>query len=388
MPLPMMRKSAAIRALTLACYPTSDIVTSPVRITVRSERASYQVLVGPGLLGRLVSLIKDVAVTPETTLVVTCPPVWRLHGRRVRSLVGGGRRPAIIPDGERAKTLRTVEYLYDELAGRGLDRSGTVVAFGGGVVGDVAGFAAATYLRGIRVVQVPTTLLAQVDSAVGGKTGVNLAAGKNLVGGFHAPALVICDTELLATLPRREFRSGLYEVIKYGVIASRPLLREVERDLPTILQCRPGALAGLVATCCRLKARVVSLDERESGLRRVLNFGHTVGHALEALTRYRRFRHGEAVALGMLAAAHVSMARGMLTSADGARLEALIRRLGGLPRVDDLGVSAALRLIARDKKVAGGRLHFVLARGLGATAIVPDVSRQELTAAMRSIGMK
>ena len=233
---------------------------------------------------------------------------------------------------------RQSRSIYDGMIRRRLDRSATLVAFGGGVVGDVAGFAAATYLRGIRLVQVPTTLLSQVDSAIGGKVGVNLPEGKNLVGSFHAPSLVVCDPDVLRTLPRREFRAGLYEVVKYGVIASRQLFERVSSSLPAIFGQDTAVLSELIADCCRIKARVVELDEREAGPRRVLNFGHTVGHALEAITKYRRFRHGEAVAYGMLAAARLSAARGMLTPDDEARLQDVIKRMGPLPPVWDSSV--------------------------------------------------
>ncbi len=358
----------------------------PVRIDVRSERASYPVLIGPGLLSRLPELLRSHGVTGDR-LVVSCPPVWRLHGHRLQA-VAGPLEPALIPDGERAKTLLTVTRIYEALVTRRFDRSASLIAFGGGVVGDVAGFAAATYLRGIRLVQIPTTLLAQVDSSVGGKVGVNLPAGKNLVGAFHPAALVVCDPELLASLPRREFRAGLYEVVKYGVIRSRPLFDRIVRDLKAIFAHDPAVLTPLIAECCRIKADVVGEDERASGPRRILNFGHTVGHALEAITRYRRFRHGEAIGYGMLAAAHISVTRGVMTDDDHARLKGLIVHLGPLPPVGDLGVGEALDAMVMDKKVAAGRLHFVLARGIGGTTIVDDVTPEELKTAMLAIGMR
>jgi len=235
---------------------------------------------------------------------------------------------------------------------------------------------------------VPTTLLAQVDSSVGGKVGVNLPAGKNLVGAFHPPALVVCDPGVLRTLPRREFRAGLYEVVKYGVIRSRSMFDRLTTDLPAIFDHDPRVLTPLIAECCQIKADVVSIDERESGPRRILNFGHTIGHALEAITKYRRFRHGEAIGYGMLAAAHLSVARGSLTTEDESRLKALITQMGPLPLVGDLRISEALDAISLDKKVINGRLHFVLARGLGDTTIVGDLTTKELKAAMKSIGLR
>ena len=313
--------------------------------------------------------------------MVCCPPLWRVEGRRQGGLGTPNNPPTLIPDGERAKTLQTIARLYDAFLRRHLDRSSTIVAFGGGVVGDVAGFAAATFLRGLPFVQVPTTLLAQVDSAIGGKVGVNLASGKNLAGAFHPPALVVCDSDVLATLPRREFRAGLYEVVKYGVIASKPLFETVSANLKTLFAHDSEVLTPLVADCCRIKAEVVSTDERESGPRRTLNFGHTIGHALEAITKYRRFRHGEAIAYGMLAAARISAARGTMSSDDEVRLKDLIVRMGPLPVVTDLRMADALDAVQHDKKVVDGRLNFVLANGLGDTTIVSDMTTMELKTA-------
>jgi 3-dehydroquinate synthase len=357
-----------------------------VQIEVQSASGAYPVVIAPGALTQLAELVPPASMS-GLPAVVSSAPIWRRHGARLRDVMGR-RPPILIPDGERAKTLTVVRRLYGHFGRRALDRSSVVVAFGGGVVGDVAGFAAATYLRGLRVVQIPTTLLAQVDSAIGGKVGVNLETGKNLVGAFHPPALVLCDPAVLLTLPPREFRSGLYEVIKYGVIASAPLFDRVSADLDTVLTQAPEVTTPIIAACCRIKAEVVTADERESGHRRVLNFGHTVGHALEAITGYRRFRHGEAIAHGMLAAAHISHARGALGAEELRRLTDVIRRTTRLPSVRDLRVGRALEVIRRDKKVDRGRLHFVLARGIGGTSIVTDVGDAELTAAMRRIGMK
>jgi 3-dehydroquinate synthase len=357
-----------------------------IRIDVRSERASYPVLIGADLLSGLPDLLAAHGLAGDT-LVVSCPPVWRAQGPRLEP-IAGAQQAALIPDGERAKSLATVARIYEALVKRRADRSAILVAFGGGVVGDVAGFAAATYLRGIRLVQVPTTLLAQVDSSVGGKVGVNLAAGKNLVGAFYPASLVACDPLVLASLPRREFRAGLYEVVKYGVIRSRALFDRIGAQLTAIFAHEPDVLTPLVADCCRIKADVVGEDERESGPRRILNFGHTIGHALEAITRYRRFRHGEAIAYGMLAAAHVSSARGLLSQDDEARLKELIVHMGPLPPVGDLRAADALDAVRHDKKVVAGRLHFVLARGIGATDISADVTTRELEAGMKAIGMK
>jgi 3-dehydroquinate synthase len=357
----------------------------PITIDVTSERGSYSVLVGAGLSAEAGALVTGLDPAAGR-VVVTAAPIWRRHGPKFRGLT---RRqpPVLIPDGERAKTLATVARLYEAFTARRLDRSAIVVGVGGGVLGDTGGFAAATFLRGLRFVQIPTTLVAQVDSAIGGKVGVNLPAGKNLAGSFHAPRLVICDPTLLRTLPRREFRAGLYEVVKYGVIASRPLFDRVSQGLDGLFLQDPSLLTAVIAECCRIKAAVVMRDEREAGPRRVLNFGHTVGHALETVTGYRRFRHGEAVGYGMLAAARLSAMRGLLRSADEARLGDLIARLGPLPVVADLRVGDVLDAMTRDKKRVGGRLHVVLAKGLGDTAIVDDVTARELRTAVRALGL-
>ena len=309
--------------------------------------------------------------------------MWRLHGACVKGV--GREEPILIPDGERFKNLSTIGRIYDSLIRASADRATTLVALGGGVVGDIAGFAAATYLRGVPFVQIPTTLLAQVDSAIGGKVGVNHPMGKNLIGAFHQPSAVVVDLDVLGTLPRREFRSGLYEVIKYGMIASRPLFDRIRENLQQLFARDHGALLPVVSESCRIKATVVSEDERESGPRRALNFGHTVGHALEAVTKYRRFRHGEAIAYGMLAAAELAAARGALAAADRDALVALIMQMGPLPPVSDLPPAEIVEAIARDKKVIAGRLHFVLPTTIGATVTVKDVTTEELTAAITKI---
>ncbi len=354
------------------------------RIDVTSERGPYGVLIGPGLSGQVEDLTRPLG---ESRLVVSSTPIWRLHGARLRALTSR-HPPVLVADGERAKSLGTVARLYEAFLQRSLDRSAVIIGFGGGVVGDTAGYGAATFLRGISFVQVPTTLVAQVDSAIGGKVGVNLPAGKNLVGAFHPPRMVICDPDLLSTLPRREFRAGLYEVIKYGVIASRPLFERVSAGLDALFRQDPQLLTSVIAECCAIKAAVVMADERESGPRRALNFGHTIGHALEAVTEYRRFRHGEAVGYGMLAAADVSRRRGLVARADQEHLADLIRRMGPLPPVADLRVDDVLDATGRDKKVLNGRLHFVLASGIGDTSIVGDVSSKELRASLQRLGLK
>ena len=364
---------------------TSAATSPPVRINVRTSSSEYAVAIGAGLAGTLGRALDDVRF-PRRRFIVSSPTVWRLHGDRFQGLTA--EEPILIPDGERFKTLATVAKIYDALVRAQADRGAGVVAIGGGVVGDVAGFAAATFLRGLPVAQVPTTLLAQVDSAVGGKTGVNHAAGKNLIGAFHQPAAVIVDPEVLGTLPRREFRAGLYEVVKCGVIASRPLFERVASSLPPLFARDSAALLPTIAACCQIKATVVGEDERESGRRRILNFGHTAGHALEAVTKYRRFRHGEAVGYGMLAAAELACARGTLSALDRDTLRALIIAMGPLPPVADLEAKQVVEAVARDKKVIDGRLHFVLPVAIGDTVIADDITDVELEQALIAVGLR
>ena len=356
-----------------------------IQIDVSTASRAYRVHVGKNLVSRLDTLVKQAGGTGRR-FVVSSPTIWKLYGGVIEKVL---KKPQtiLIPDGERSKTLRTVSRLYEPLIQAGADRSITIVAVGGGVIGDMVGFAAATFLRGVQLAHVPTTLLAQVDSSIGGKVGVNHVLGKNLIGAFHQPIVVVTDPTMLETLPRREFRAGLYEVVKYGVIASRDLFDRINRDLTAVFAREPAVLVPVIAESCRIKASVVSEDEQEQGLRRVLNFGHTAGHAIEAVTRFRRFRHGEAIAYGMLAAANLAVARGRLSSADGKRLAGLIAKLGPLPSVTDLSATSIVEAIRRDKKVLRGRLHFVLPTSIGHTEIVDDVSESELIKALATIGI-
>jgi 3-dehydroquinate synthase len=363
----------------------SPASSAAVRLNVRTSSGEYGIEIAPEASRRLPALL-DAAGLPARRFIVSSQTVWRFHGDRLQGLTGDD--PILIPDGERYKQLATVGRIYDALIRAGADRLSAIVAVGGGVTGDIAGFAAATYLRGIPVVQVPTTLLAQVDSSVGGKVGVNHPLGKNLIGAFHPPAAVVIDPELLATLPRREFRAGLYEVVKYGVIASRPLFEQTARNLKGLFAREAPSLLPVIAESCRIKAAIVEQDERESGLRRTLNFGHTAGHALEAVTKYRRFRHGEAVAYGMLAASALATARGVFPEADAHALASHIMQMGPLPPVGDLSAAEVTDATRRDKKVLAGRLHFVLPTAIGATTTVTDVTPEELRRALVGIGLK
>jgi 3-dehydroquinate synthase len=365
--------------------PPTSAPGPAVRLDVRAGAGRYPIEIAAGAAGRLRELL-DASGTPRRRFVVSSPTVWRFHGERFRGV--SHDEPILIPDGERHKHLGTVGRIYDALIRAAADRGSTIVAVGGGVTGDVAGFAAATYLRGVPIVQVPTTLLAQVDSAVGGKVGVNHPLGKNLIGAFHAPALVAIDPTLLATLPRREFRAGLYEVVKYGVIASRGLFDLLANSLKPLFAHDPAHLIPVVAESCRIKASIVEQDERESGIRRTLNFGHTAGHALEAVTKYRRFRHGEAIAYGMLVAARLAVSRGVLAAADRDALADLIAKMGPLPAIADLPAAQVVEAIGRDKKVVAGLLHYVLPTAIGATTIVTDVTPDELVAALLETGLR
>jgi 3-dehydroquinate synthase len=358
----------------------------PTRIEVTAAAGSYPIVIGPETLATLPRLLEQSGLGPRR-VVVSSPLVWQLHGEAVRN-AATERAPILVPDGERFKTTATVARVYDALLQIGADRSTVVIAAGGGVIGDMVGFAAATYLRGLRLVQVPTTLMAQVDSAVGGKTGVNHPLGKNLIGAFHAPRLVLADPAVLSTLPRREFRAGLYEVIKYGIIASPALFDRVESSLAALFARDQDAAAAVVAESCRIKAEVVSGDERESGNRRILNFGHTVGHAIEAVTKYRRFLHGEAVAYGMLAALALGVGRGVTPAAARQRVADLIAKLGPLPPVVDLSARELVGAIAHDKKIVAGTLHFVAATTIGATTTLTDITEKELKAAVKAIGIR
>ena len=325
--------------------------------------------VGGGLLARLGAECAQLKLGQRCAVITDANVGKQFAKAALKSLSASGFETVLItvPAGEKSKRLAVVEKCYDQLAAHRLERKSFIVALGGGVVGDLAGFVAATYLRGIPFVQVPTTLLAQVDSSVGGKTGVNLQAGKNLVGAFYQPQLVLCDLDALKTLPKREYISGLAEVIKYGVIYDAVLFAQLERNLPKLLQRDATTLAAVIARCCEIKADVVGQDETESGLRAILNFGHTLGHAIENSSGYGKFLHGEAIAIGQVAAAWLSQKVLGLPSGDAARIEKLFVQ-AGLPVKIKLNTAQRKKLFAAmrlDKKVSGGDVKFVLAEKIG-----------------------
>jgi 3-dehydroquinate synthase len=346
------------------CYIFSSRMPT---VKVKSSSGTYSVICAPGSLAEA---SKRIAGAGESTglFLVSSPNVWRHWGRAVAKAIPAARnarRPILFDDAESNKRLAAVEEIARQLVRAGADRRATVVAIGGGVVGDVAGFTAATYLRGVRLVHIPTTVVAQVDSAVGGKTAVDLPEGKNLVGAFYPPKLVVVDPQMLRTLPHREFRSGLYEVVKYGVIADPKLFAFLEKRMDTVLRRDPDALEHVISRSIAIKADVVGMDERESGLRQILNFGHTLGHALETATNYRRFLHGEAIGWGMLAVTSMALRMRKLPHADAIRILALIAGIGPLPRLGKPNAPQLQRIMAGDKKARSGRPLWVLPRRVG-----------------------
>jgi len=340
-------------------------------LTIELGSRSYPIFIGEQLLRDGALLTQHLPRGP--LLIVTDETVAPLYlDTLLESLEPRTAATLAIPAGEQHKTLQTFGRVIDALVTASIPRDGGLLALGGGVVGDITGFAAATYQRGIAFLQAPTTLLSQVDSAVGGKTGVNHPAGKNLVGAFHQPRAVFCDVATLRTLSDRELRAGLAEVIKYGLIADEAFLRWLETELDRILARDPAALTRAVARSCEIKARIVSHDEREAGERALLNFGHTFGHAIEAATHYSQFLHGEAVALGMWMATEMSARLGWIETAQAQRVRRLLQRAGLPAAATNIGAARAAELMRRDKKVLEGRLRLVLLRGLGAAVVTAD----------------
>jgi 3-dehydroquinate synthase len=353
------------------------------KISVRAANGKYDVLCGRGALRELPRAVRRIG-KDGAVFVVSSPRVWRHWGKSIERLLGKGRRATILmDDGETAKNLSTVEQACRDLVRAGADRGALIVAVGGGVVGDVAGFVAASYARGVELLHVPTTVVAQVDSAIGGKTGVNLPEGKNLVGAFYPPKCVLADPQLLGTLPPREFRSGIYEIIKYGVIGDAPLFRFLEDNLEKVLRRQRSSLNFVIERSIAQKARVVSEDERESGFREILNFGHTFAHALESVTGYKTYLHGEAVGQGMIAAARLAVEKRMLSTGDEERVAHLIARVGPLPGWPSTSPERLIAAMQADKKTRAGRLRFVLPEGIGSVRCGVEAEEEMLVRVLR-----
>jgi 3-dehydroquinate synthase len=340
-----------------------------LNVTLKDHR--YPIMVGKGVLadsGKY--LLKQGFRTPP--IIISNPTVMRLHGAKLLQSLQSVYEtvPVIkIEDGERFKNHATLMKIYDGMFRVHANRRSWILAFGGGVVGDIAGFAAATFMRGIPFVMIPTTLLSQVDSSIGGKVAVNVVQGKNLIGAFHQPSAVLSDSEVLGTLPKRELASGLHEVIKCAAISSKPLLRYLEQKLPEILQCQTKALEHIILAAARIKADVVAVDEKETGLRMILNFGHTVGHAFEAATDFRKFKHGEAVAWGMIAVLEYCREVELLRAEESTRLIQLIRRVGSLPSISGIPFNTLWEALMHDKKFRKGEIRMVFLQSLGKAAI-------------------
>jgi len=351
-------------------------------IRVETPSAKYDVVAGSGLVETLAPRIeRAVGKLPRRVFVLTSAPIWALWGHNLQRSFQDEPTVLFLPPGEGHKTLASVEKILRQMAVAGGDRGSLLIAFGGGIVGDVGGFVASVFMRGIPYVQVPTTFLAQVDSSVGGKTGVNLPEGKNLVGAFHHPRAVFADIAVLGTLPDRELRSGLMESVKAGIVRDRTLVRFMEQHVNDVLSRDPKALEKVIASSIRMKAGVVNQDERENGLRMILNLGHTVGHALEQATGYKTLLHGEAVGWGMVAALFLAKQRGTISSHQCERLESLVHLYGPLPPLK-LRVGKVAAATGGDKKNVGGVRRFVLPVGIGDAGVVEDVTPAELEAAV------
>ncbi|HEX4037075.1 MAG TPA: 3-dehydroquinate synthase [Acidobacteriaceae bacterium] len=350
-------------------------------IQVQTASANYPVHIGRELLPAI-TRAKRLRLDGQS-FAITSPEIWALWGKKFLAAFPKDKTPTVLflPPGERYKRLAELEKLADQLARAGADRSSLLIAFGGGIVGDACGFLAAIYMRGIDYIQVPTTFLAQVDSSVGGKTGVNLAAGKNLIGSFHHPRAVFADIDVLQTLPDRELRAGLFESVKAGIIRDPALFRFMEKNADALLARDAAALEKVIVASIRMKAEVVAIDERESGLRMILNYGHTLGHAIEAATGFRALLHGEAVAWGMLAALRIALARTTVGADQAERIERTILAYGPLPPFRTTPAKL-LDAAGRDKKNRAGTRRFILPKGIGNAVVVEDVTEAELKAAI------
>ena len=356
-------------------------------VTVNLGARSYDIVVERGALASVGARLRALGAGSRVALF-TDPGIARLHGKTViGSLEGAGFTVSVVelPEGEAAKTVSTASDGWDACFAAGLDRSSTVMALGGGAVGDLAGFVSATYMRGTNFVQLPTTVLAQVDASSGGKTAIDHPKVKNLIGAFHQPRLVVVDTATIDTLPAREFRSGLAEVVKHGIVLEAEYFDDVERSAEALLAREPATVDRIIAGSCRLKAAVVERDERESELRMVLNYGHTIGHAIEAVTGFAQLTHGEAVSLGIVAEAALAVRLGRASAPTRTRQERLLARLGLPTRMAAVDPALVLDAMARDKKAREGRVPFVLAPEIGRFEVVQDVSADDVRAALAEI---
>ena len=361
-----------IGANTLTTIANKDMVQRDHmrRFDVQTGQRTYSIMIERGILRRVSEFIPG---SVGKAFIVTTEDVWRLHGQQVEDALKHEHDVLFLAGGEVNKRLAAVEELAEQMVSRGADRTSIVIGFGGGIVTDVSGFLAAVFMRGIQVLQIPTTLMAQVDAAIGGKTGVNLIAGKNLIGSFHQPLAVLVDPEVISTLSDREYRAGLFEVLKCGVIRDRGLF-DLLANLPVaVLGREPEYLDDLIAGAVQIKAEVVSADERENDLRRILNFGHTIGHAIEAETEYVRFLHGEAVAWGMIAATRLSEILELLDPGEAQTIRRVICRYGPLPSPKNLDPDRLLQRLAADKKTFQGKVHFVLPTRIGQVKIVSGI---------------
>ena len=348
---------------------------------VDTPQRAYDAIVERGSVARVAEFIPARA---GMAFVVTTQDVWQLHGAALQHSLGSRPHKVLFfPGGEPNKRLSQVEALADKMVEAGGDRSSIVISFGGGIVGDLGGFLAAIFMRGIPVIQVPTTLLAQVDAAVGGKTGANLVNGKNLIGAFHQPLAVLIDPDTVKTLPEREFRAGLYEIVKSGIIRDAELFRVLDEQAPQVLAQQPDVLERIIADAVRIKAEVVTADEREGDLRRILNFGHTFGHSLEAETKYEQFLHGEAVAWGMHAATNLAVKTGHVNAADAAAIHRVISKYGPIPSLAGIPADNLAARLKSDKKTIQGKVHFVLPTKIGEVAVVSGVDDKLVLASIQ-----
>ena len=352
--------------------PSFEVATPGKRYFAKVER---------GILEKVSYYLPE---TPGKLFIVTTEDVWRLHSARLLRSLTRPHSIIFFRGGELNKRLSSVEEMAEQMVAEGADRRSAILAFGGGIVGDTAGFLAASFMRGIPVVQVPTTLLAQVDASIGGKTGVNLVSGKNLFGAFHQPEAVLIDPTVLATLPEREYRAGLFEVIKCGVIRSPRLFDIMERRSADVLAKVPAVVDDIIAECVRIKAEVVSADEREGGLRRILNFGHTIGHALEAETHYTRFLHGEAVAFGMAAIVHLACLTDDFSASLASKVLETILRYGPIPPLEDISAKRLAIRLQQDKKTVLGQVHFVMPQKIGQVKVITGIDEQLVLSAIRA----